>query len=69
MPKLIPRLFKKFATKSERGTDLGLNISKNIIESHGGKIWNENISNGKGAVFVFTLPTRIDSSKKIIIVK
>ncbi len=48
---------------------LGLYISKNIIESHCGKIWTENISNGKGAVFIFTLPTRIDKSKKIIIIK
>ena len=62
---LIPRLFKKFATKSERGTGLGLYISKNVIESHGGKIWTENISNGKGAVFVFTLPTRPDNRKNI----
>ena len=62
-PELIPRLFKKFATKSERGTGLGLYISKNIIEAHGGMIWTEKTSNGKGAIFVFTLPTRIDNRK------
>ena len=57
-PELLPRLFKKFATKSERGTGLGLYISKNIIEAHGGKLWTETTSNGKGALFVFTLPTK-----------
>ena len=60
---ILPRLFKKFATKSERGTGLGLYISKNIVEAHGGKIWTEKNSDGKGAVFVFTLPT-VDSHKK-----
>jgi signal transduction histidine kinase len=61
---MLPRLFKKFATKSERGTGLGLYISKNIIEAHGGKIWIEKTSDGKGSVFVFTLPTRRNNRKK-----
>ena len=56
-PDIMPRLFEKFASKSFQGTGLGLYISKNIVESHGGKIGGENNSDGKGAAFYFTLPT------------
>jgi two-component system, OmpR family, sensor histidine kinase VicK len=55
-PEVMPRLFTKFATKSEKGTGLGLFISKSIVEAHGGKIWAENNKDGKGATFTFTLP-------------
>jgi signal transduction histidine kinase len=55
-PEIMPRLFTKFVTKSDKGTGLGLFISKSIIESHGGKIWAENNSDGKGATFTFSLP-------------
>jgi signal transduction histidine kinase len=57
-PEILPRLFTKFATKSNRGggTGLGLFISKNIIEAHGGKIWAENNKGSKGATFSFSLP-------------
>ena len=52
----MPRLFTKFATKSYKGTGLGLFICKNIVEAHGGKIWAENNKDGKGATFSFSLP-------------
>jgi signal transduction histidine kinase len=55
-PEILSRLFTKFATRSDRGTGLGLFISKGIVEAHGGRIWAENNLDGKGATFSFTLP-------------
>jgi signal transduction histidine kinase len=53
---IMPRLFEKFVTKSEKGTGLGLYISNSIVQAHGGKMWAENNADGKGATFTFTLP-------------
>ena len=54
---ILPRLFTKFAAKSEiGGTGLGLFISKSIIESHDGRMWAENNADGRGATFAFSIP-------------
>ena len=56
-PEILPKMFSKFITKSFEGIGLGLYISKNIVEAHGGTIWAENNSDdGNGAIFRFTLP-------------
>jgi signal transduction histidine kinase len=55
-PEIFPKLFSKFITKSDRGTGLGLFISKSIVESHGGRIWAENNRFEPGATFYFSLP-------------
>ena len=50
----------KFTTKSETGgTGLGLFISKSIVEAHGGRIWAQNNSDGKGCSFYIGLPLDI----------
>jgi two-component system, OmpR family, sensor histidine kinase VicK len=55
-PEIMPKLFKKFASKSEKGMGLGLFISKNIVEAHGGEIWADSPSKDNGAAFSFTIP-------------
>jgi signal transduction histidine kinase len=58
---IMPVLFSKFVTKTqenERGTGLGLFITKSIIESHNGSIRADNNSayGSKGATFTISLP-------------
>jgi signal transduction histidine kinase len=58
---IMPLLFSKFVTKTqenERGTGLGLFITKSIIEVHGGIITasNNSANGGKGATFTISLP-------------
>lgn len=52
---MLSRLFTKFASRSFQGTGLGLYLSKNIIEAHGGNIWGSNNKHGQGATFSFSL--------------
>lgn len=65
-PEIFPKLFSKFVTRSDRGTGLGLFISKSIIEAHGGKIWAESSSQQEGACFIFTLPLLDETNVKHI---
>lgn len=60
-PQEIGQLFQKYRqtesgkTTKEKGSGLGLVISKMIIEAHGGKMWVES-DQGKGTTFFFSLP-------------
>ena len=66
-PEILPQLFTKFVTKSDRGTGLGLFIARSIIEAHGGIIWAENSVQHQGAVFLITLPlaNNVDDNKNV----
>ena len=58
-PDLLPRIFKRGVSGSG-GTGVGLYITKDFIEAHGGKIEIESNENGTAAIFTiptFTTPT------------
>ena len=63
----IPKLFKRFSqgTQEKRSisTGLGLYLSKQIIDAHGGKIWLES-DKGKGSEFFFLLLNVVINKEK-----
>ena len=55
LPEYLPKLFSPFATTKENGTGLGLMISKQIIEAHGGHLTVDSRP-GDGCTFSIYLP-------------
>lgn len=60
-PPILPKLFSKFVSTDSGGTGLGLFVSRNIVEAHGGKIQAQNNDDGIGAMFSFTIPKMANS--------
>ena len=52
---MLERIFVPFETTKATGMGMGLAVCRTIIQAHGGRIWDENVSPG-GARVSFDLP-------------
>jgi two-component system, LuxR family, sensor kinase FixL len=55
LPDIAERLFEPFETTKARGMGLGLSLSRQMVEGHGGKLWWDKTF-VKGTRFVFSMP-------------
>jgi signal transduction histidine kinase len=60
----LPRLFQQFTqlesayTKRHAGSGIGLALTRQLVELHGGRIWAESDGEGKGSTFRVLFPFR-----------
>ncbi|AXA37376.1 MAG: GHKL domain-containing protein [Candidatus Hydrogenedentota bacterium] len=50
------RLFEAYYTTKPTGTGLGLAIVRRVIEDHGGEVWIDNNTSGRGSMVVMRFP-------------
>ncbi len=58
--RIFDRFFRVPKANGIKGSGLGLSIVKQIVESHGGRVWVQS-EEGKGATFFFSLPKTASS--------
>jgi signal transduction histidine kinase len=61
-PEVVPRVFDPFYTTKSEGLGLGLYITRNIVEEHGGHIEVESLL-GEGTTFTVWLPVPEDDGE------
>jgi len=64
-PQHEEKIFNAFFTTKTEGTGMGLQISRSIVQSHGGRLWAAD-NPPHGARFCFTLPTRGETRDSVL---
>jgi two-component system sensor kinase FixL len=52
---IVDKIFEPFFTTKPEGMGIGLALSRTIIEAHGGRLWADQTTPQKGAIFRFKL--------------
>ncbi|MDR9899350.1 HAMP domain-containing histidine kinase [Aetokthonos hydrillicola Thurmond2011] len=64
LPHLFERFYQGHSDRQAKGSGLGLYLTRQIIEAHGGQIWAENrVPNG--AIFAFRVPVLLYNSSPV----
>jgi histidine kinase len=60
LPHIFTRFFRvdKSRSRNSGGSGIGLTITRQLVEAHGGKIWATSQGENKGTTVTFTLPLR-----------
>lgn len=58
LPQLFERFYQGYSDRQAKGSGLGLYLSRQIVEAHGGTIWAENRI-PRGVIFGFCIPARL----------
>lgn len=63
-PELLDKIFDPFVTTREKGTGIGLAITRKIVENHDGKIDVESppADNRKGSAFTISIPIKTENN-------